>query len=219
MTEILLATSTAFGLSAGAGGRAGLPVLALGAFHYTPWFTLSPGMEWMAHPVVMAVVGVLAAAEVWVESDPDLSELADVVGLLPKVIAGFLAFAAATGTLDDGLMQLGASGLLGGATAGGVHLLRSKLREPVREAADASHPTVWKAYSHGEVASTGAVTALAFVAPVLAPVALVGGLGLGWWVRSRLADRTRPCVICADPVRAGARVCPHCGADQAAIPT
>ncbi len=219
MMELLLTTSTAFGLSAGAGGRAGLPVLALGAFHYTPWFTLSSDMAWIADPVVMSIVGVLAAAEIWVEADPDLSEFADMVGWLPKIVAGFLAFAAATGTMDDGLMQFGASGLLGGATAGGVHLLRSKLRAPVREAADASHPTLWKAYSHGEVASTGAVTALAFLAPVLAPVALAGGLGLGWWVRGRILDRSTPCAACESPVRVGARICPDCGADQAAIPT
>ena len=57
--ESLMTYMAAFGIAAGAGAKAFIPVLALGAFSYTPYFELSSRFEWIADPMVMAVLGVL----------------------------------------------------------------------------------------------------------------------------------------------------------------
>ncbi len=103
----------AFGIAAGAGAKAFIPILALGAFSYTPYFELSSRFEWIADPMVMAVLGVLVIAEIVVDAHPDLGRFSDVISYLPKVVAGFIAFAAVTGRLDDNLVQLGTSGSAG----------------------------------------------------------------------------------------------------------
>ena len=46
----LMAIMTGLGLAAGAGAKAMIPVFLLGAFHYTPWFTLSERFEVVHEP-------------------------------------------------------------------------------------------------------------------------------------------------------------------------
>ena len=48
--ESLMTIMAAFGLSAGAGAKAFIPVLALGAFSYTSYFELSERFAWVADP-------------------------------------------------------------------------------------------------------------------------------------------------------------------------
>ena len=62
--ESLMTYMAAFGLAAGAGAKAVIPVLALGAFSYTPYFELSQRFAWIADPPVMIVLGVLVFVEI-----------------------------------------------------------------------------------------------------------------------------------------------------------
>ena len=103
--ESLMTYMAAFGLAAGAGAKAVIPVLALGAFSYTPYFELSQRFAWIADPAVMIVLGVLVFVEIVVDAHPDLGRFSDVAAYLPKVVAGFLGFAAVTGTLDDSMVH------------------------------------------------------------------------------------------------------------------
>jgi ABC-type transport system involved in cytochrome c biogenesis permease subunit len=105
--DSLMTYMAAFGLAAGAGAKAVIPVLALGAFSYTPYFELSQRFAWIADPAVMVVLGVLVFVEILVDAHPELGRFSDVAAYLPKVVAGFLGFAAVTGTLDESLVQLG----------------------------------------------------------------------------------------------------------------
>jgi len=214
--ESLMTYMAAFGLAAGAGAKAFIPILALAGFSYTPYFELSQRYAWIADPVVMAVLGVLVIAEIVVDAHPDLGRFSDVVAYLPKVVAGFLAFAAVTGRLDQDLVQLGTSGVLGGGTAAGVHWLRNQVRRPFRDLAEDAHESVGKLASLGEAGASATLAGTALVAPPLSML-LLGGFAATALVTVRAVDRRRAaCVHCGEPVRPGALVCPHCRRDQVA---
>jgi hypothetical protein len=211
--ESLMTYLAAFGLAAGAGAKAFVPVLALGAFSYTPYFELSQRFAWIADPAVMTILAVLVIVEIVVDAHPDLGRLSDVAAYLPKVVAGFLGFAAVTGTLDDSLVQLGASGILGGSTAAGVHWLRNQVRRPFRDLAEDAHETAGKFASFGEAGASVALSSTAIVAPPLSALLLVGFVAVAV-VTMRAADGRRvPCGLCGGAIRPGALVCPHCKAE------
>jgi hypothetical protein len=215
--ETLMTYMTAFGIAAGAGAKAFIPILALGAFSYTPYFELSQKFGWIADPVVMAVLAVLVVAEIVVDAHPELGRFSDVVSYLPKVVAGFIAFAAVTGRLDNDLVQLGTSGVLGGGTAAGVHWLRNQVRRPFRDLAEDAHESVGRFASLGEAGASAALSGTALLAPPLA-IFLLGGFAATAGVATRAVGRRRvACLHCGEPVRPGALVCPHCRKDQVSV--
>ena len=201
---------SAFGLAGGAGAKAIVPVLVLGLLHHTRYFELSPQFQWMASIPVLVVLAVLLLAEIWLDSHPDLGRFHDVLAYLPKFVAGCLAFAAATGTLDESLGRLAASGLLGGTTAAGVHWLGNRVRRPVRELSDGVHSGIGKAFSWGEVGLSAGVSLLAVLVPLLAVGLLLAGIGVAFTAAHWWSARRKPCVHCGQPIRPGATVCPHC---------
>jgi hypothetical protein len=211
--ESLLTYMAAFGLAAGAGAKAFIPVLALGAFSYTPYFELSQRFAWIADPAVLIVLGVLVFVEILVDAHPDLGRFSDVAAYLPKVVAGFLGFAAVTGTLDDSLVQLGVSGVLGGGTAAGVHWLRNQVRRPFRDLAEDTHETAGKLASVGEAGASAALSGTALVAPPLSALLLVGFVAVSVVTLRAVDGRRVPCEQCGGAVRPGALVCPHCKAE------
>jgi hypothetical protein len=214
--ESLMTYMAAFGIAAGAGAKAFIPVLALGAFNYTPYFELSERFAWIADPLIMAILAVLVIVEIVVDAHPDLGRFSDVVAYLPKAVAGFIAFAAVTGTVDENLVQLGASGVLGSGTAVGVHWLRNQIRRPFRDLAEDAHEAAGTFASVGEAGASATITGTAFLAPPLS-VLLLGGFVAVGLVVVRAADRRRDaCIHCEGLIRPGALVCPHCGRDQVA---
>jgi len=208
--ESLMTYMAAFGLAAGAGAKAVIPVLALGAFSYTPYFELSQRFTWIADPVVMIVLGVLVFVEIAVDAHPDLGRFSDLAAYLPKVVAGFLGFAAVTGRLDDSMVQLGASGILGGSTAAGVHWLRNQVRRPFRDLAEDAHETAGKFASVGEAGASAALSGTALVAPPLSALLLVGFVAVSAVTLRAVDGRRMPCEKCGEAIRPGALVCPHC---------
>lgn len=210
----IMALLSAFGLAGGAGAKAFIPLLVLGGFHYTPYFELTGRFAWIASPQVMVVLGVLVILEILVDSVPELGEYADVISYLPKVIAGFIAFAAATGTVDENLMHLGVSGALGGGTAAGIHWVRNRIRKPFRETAETMHDGAGRIASVGEAGISTVVSSTAIVAPPLAIFALGAFALTGFGVSKRLNARRQICPECGGRMYADALACPSC---QAAV--
>ena len=120
----ILSYMMAFGLAAGAGSRACMVLFALGAFHYTPYFELSESYAWVASIPVMFVIGFLTLLDILADLNPNISELNDVAQYLPGLVAGFLCFAAMTGSVDSNLLHLVISGVLGGGVATGARFVR-----------------------------------------------------------------------------------------------
>lgn len=207
----LMTMMTAFGLAGGAGAKAFVPLLILGGFHYTPYFELSGRFAWIAAPPVMIVLGVLLVLEILVDSVPELGEYSDIVSYLPKAVTGFLAFAAATGTIDDNLASLSVSGVLGAGTAASVHWLRNRIRRPIREVGETLHEGVGRLASVGEAGASTLVSGTAILAPPLAITGL-GVLLMGGVFAVRGLDRRRKqCPSCGHPVQKDALACPSCG--------
>jgi hypothetical protein len=212
--ESLMTYMAAFGLATGAGAKAFIPVLALGAFHYTPYFELTGRFAWVADPLVMGILGVLVVLEIVVDSHPDLGRFSDIVSYLPKMVAGFIAFAAVTGRLDPDVAQLGASGVLGGGTAAGVHWLRNKVRQPFRDFAEDAHEGAGKVASLSEAGASAALSGSAVVVPPISMALALVFVGGSAVVAQRAAGRRVPCVHCGEPIRPGALVCLHCKKEQ-----
>lgn len=123
----LLGLITGFGLAAGAGGRASLVAVLLGLFHYTPYFELNETYAWLASIPVLAVLMVIAAAEILVDSHPDFKEFAHYPTYLTSFLVGFIALSASTGKTDPNLLKLLASGVMGGATATTARYIRNEV--------------------------------------------------------------------------------------------
>jgi hypothetical protein len=212
MTEIMTYLS-AFGLASGAGAKAFIPILMLGGLHYTRYFELAESFSWIADPAVMIILAVLVVLEIVVDAHPDLGQFADEVAYLPKFAAGFIGFAAVVGTVDESLLALTGSGLLGGGTAVGVHWLRNKIRKPFRLAAEDVHEGVGKLASFTEAGTSAAVAGTAVLVPPVS-ILMMGGIAAVALVASGKIDGRRvPCTQCGEPIRPTAVVCFHCGSD------
>jgi hypothetical protein len=210
----LMTIMAGFGLATGAGAKAFIPLLALGAFHYTPYYELSPRFAWLADPAVLTILAILVVVEIVVDSHPDLGRFSDVVSVLPKIVAGFIGFAAVTGQLDSDLAHLGASGALGGGTAAGVHWLRNKVRQPFRDFAEDAHESAGKLASLTEAGASASLAGTSVIAPPLS-MALAFVLVGGSVVAANQSGRRRiACIHCGEPIRPGAVVCRHCKREQ-----
>ncbi len=209
----LMSIMSAFGLAGGAGAKAFIPLLLLGGFHYTPYFELGGRFAWIASPQVMLVLGVLVVFEILVDSVPELGEYSDVISYLPKIVAGFIAFAAATGSIDENLTQLGISGALGGGTAAGVHWVRNQIRRPFREVAETLHGGAARFASVGEAGVSTVVASSAIVAPPVAIFALGAFVLVGFGVSRKLGGRSVVCPNCGGTMYRDALACPSCGSE------
>jgi hypothetical protein len=208
----LMSYLSGFGLATGAGAKAFVPILLLGAFHYTPYFELTDRWRWIANPVVMSVLGVLVLAEILVDSIPELGEHSDLVAYLPKFAAGFIGFAAITGNLDHDLVALSGSGLLGGGTAVAVHWARTKVRSPFRMAVEGLHSSAGRVASVSEAGMSATLAGTAVLVPPASIALAAVGLALMLVVWRAGAGRRPTCPSCDRPTRRGALACPHCGA-------
>ncbi len=209
----LMSIMSAFGLAGGAGAKAFIPLLLLGGFHYTPYFELGGRFAWIASPQVMLVLGVLVVLEILVDSVPELGEYSDVISYLPKIVAGFIAFAAATGSIDENLTQLGISGALGGGTAAGVHWVRNQIRRPFREVAETLHGGAARFASVGEAGVSTVVASSAIVAPPVAIFVLGAFVLAGFGVSRKLGGRNVVCPNCGGTMYRDALACPSCGSE------
>lgn len=211
---MLMQYLTAFGLASGAGTKATIPMLALGLFHYTPWFELSGRWDWIASPPVLATLLIMLIAELWIDSHPELGEWASWAAYLPTMVSGFIAFAAATGTVDRSLLQLAGSGLLGGATSVAVLAGRNRIRGHSRRHIETIHDSMPMIASAGEAGIATTISAAAILAPVLS--VFVVGVGLAsLGLLSRVLDAPRNlCAGCGGLIRVGALVCPSCSLEQ-----
>src|SRR5687768_8092442 len=90
-----------------------------------PFFVLSDQFAWLSDPKVLAVLGVLAILEFYAERNPDAPEIVNLALKAPKAVLGFIVAAGTVGHLDDNIVLLGTSGLLGSATALGVDTMRA----------------------------------------------------------------------------------------------
>jgi hypothetical protein len=118
---------TALSLAAGLGWASGVRLYAvlffLGVLHHTEVYPLPANLEFLAHPAVMSVSGLLFLLEFFADKVPGVDTLWDAVHTFIRIPAGALLAAAAVAGNDPGLAL--AAGLLGGTIAAATHLVKA----------------------------------------------------------------------------------------------
>jgi len=126
---LMLVVQLAMGISlaACAGLRAFLPLLVVGLAGKLDVIPLSGSFEWLASTPALVVFGVAVVTEVLADKIPGVDHVLDLVQVWVKPIAGTILVASVL--TDLSALQTAVLGIvLGGATAGSVHLLKSKVR-------------------------------------------------------------------------------------------
>jgi uncharacterized membrane protein len=127
MAQTIFIIFMAVSLSACAGIRAFLPPLAVSLLALSGHITLAPGFAWMGRWDVAAIFGLAALLEIVADKYPGVDHAMDAAGLVLKPVMGaLLASSLITGM--DPLTALCIGIIVGGATAGIVHLGKAKLR-------------------------------------------------------------------------------------------
>lgn len=181
----------AFGLSGSAGLNAWLPLFLSALLHRAGLVELAAPLDELSSTTGLVVLGALMAADLVGDKVPVLDHALHVVGTVVAPASGAALFTAQTGDTTD--LPTLAAVLLGAVTAGTIHLGRSGLRAASTATTGGVGSPV---LSTGEDVGAGALTALAFLVPVLAFVA-VAALGAGLVVllgrmRARLRGRRPP---------------------------
>ncbi|QBI53703.1 DUF4126 domain-containing protein [Streptomonospora litoralis] len=196
MLEILTGT----GLASAAGLNAYIPLLTVGLVaRFTDLLPLGPGWQWLEHPAVLAILGVLLALEVAADKIPAVDSVNDVVQTFVRPTSGGLTFGAGASSFTAAdLTALGGGEGADGASwwriAAGVlialafHLLKAGAR-PVLNAVTfgAGGPVV----SVFEDAAAVLTSLAAVIVPILVLIAvpLLAAVGVWAWRRRRRRRR------------------------------
>jgi hypothetical protein len=176
----------AFGLSGSAGLNAWLPLFVSALLDRVGVVELGQPFDGLSSTVGLLVLGVLAAADLVGDKVPVVDHALHLVGTAIAPISGAALFVGQTS--DHTSLPAVVAALLGGATAGAIHLGRTALRGvSTATTAGLGSPVL----STGEDLGSGALTALAFLLPLLAFL-LVAALLVAIFVgASRLRARPR----------------------------
>ena len=168
----------AFGLSGAAGLNAWLPLFVSALLDRVGVVDFSGPVDDFSSNAGLVVLGTLMVFDFVGDKVPVVDHALHVIGGVVAPLSGALLFVAPTG--DETSLPSIVALVLGALVAGSIHTARATAR-PAATATTAgtANPLV----SLSEDATSGLLTALAFVAPVLAfalLVALVVGLFLAW---------------------------------------
>jgi len=125
--SVILEVAMGIGLAACAGLRAFLPLLVAGVAGRLGWVSLSSHFDWLASWPALTVFGVAVVAEILSDKIPVVDHVLDVLGGVIKPAAG--AILAASVIRDLTPLETAVVGIvLGGGSAGLVHLTKAKVR-------------------------------------------------------------------------------------------
>ncbi|GAB3205400.1 hypothetical protein GCM10027294_03740 [Marinactinospora endophytica] len=99
MLEVLTGT----GLASAAGLNAYVPLLAVGLLaRYTDLLPLSSGWQWLEHPVVLAVFGLLLVVEIVADKIPAVDSINDLLQTFVRPASGGVTFGAGVSAVTPG---------------------------------------------------------------------------------------------------------------------
>ena len=177
----------AFGLSGSAGLNAWLPLFLGALLDRLEVVELAAPFDGLSSTTGLIVLGTAMAADLIGDKVPIVDHVLHLAGTVVAPASGAALFAAQTGDTTD--LPTLAAVLLGGGTAGALHLGRTALRgASTATTAGIGSPVL----STAEDLGSGTLVALAFLAPVLAFAAVAAiGIATALGVR-RLRARLRP---------------------------
>lgn len=166
---------TAFGLSAGSGLNAYIPLLVVALLaRFTDTITLNPPWDALTNWVVIALLILLTAIEFFADKIPGINHANDLIQTFIRPTAGAIAFAASSSKIAQIHPVLAlCAGLI---IAGGVHAVKTAVVRPAVTVATAGagHP----AASFLEDVVATVVSVLAILVPVIVGGILIIGVVL-----------------------------------------
>ncbi len=178
--------ATAVSLASAAGLNAYIPLLIFGLLaRYTDVVALPAGWEWLTHPILLGVVGVLLVIELIADKIPAVDTVNDVVQTLIRPTSGGIVFGSAAAVDGSGEVNWWAvaAGVL---IALAIHLVKTTTR-PAVDVATAGTGTV-VASAAGDAAALS-LTLAGIFAPLLAVALLVALVGAVWLLTSKIRSR------------------------------
>lgn len=158
----------AFGLSGAAGLNAWLPLFVSALLDRTGVIDLAAPLEDFSSTTGLVVLGTLTVADFVGDKVPVVDHLLHVAGTVIAPASGAILFTGTAGSESD--MPTVLSLILGALVAGSVHAARATARPAATATTGGlANPVL----SLGEDATSGLLTALAFVAPIVAVALLV----------------------------------------------
>ncbi|MFC4532922.1 DUF4126 domain-containing protein [Sphaerisporangium dianthi] len=188
----MLAALTGLGLSTAAGLNAYIPLLVVGLLaNFTDAVRLPHDYAWLSNGWVLAIIGVLLAAEMVLDKVPVVDHVNDMIQTAVRPAAGGVVFSAtqAASQLDHSTWMTQnpwVSWVLGVGVALAVHVMKATARPVVNvSTAGVGAPVV----STVEDAGSLGMSLVAVFFPVLVVVALVVFAVPSWWAYRRLRRR------------------------------
>lgn len=179
--SIALSIAAGLGLAAAAGFRAFVPLLAAGLAIHFGWVDAARGFDWLGEPIVLVALGIATATEVAAYYVPGIDHALDLIGAPVAVAAGIVAAAGVIVGLPEWLRWLTAIAG-GGAVATAGHALNAIGRAKTGAAsAGLGNPV----YSTAELGGSVLLSALAFLAPLVVLLAIVGIVAFVVWALRR----------------------------------
>lgn len=176
---LALPLAAGIALAAAAGLRAFLPLGLLAVAAHFDWITLSPLFSWLDSTPALIALATACILEVTGDKIPAVDHALDAVGTVVRPLAGALAVAALLTNIDPLWANVLAI-VVGGGTAGVVHLAKAKTRVGSSLLSmGCANPFI----SVLEDLIAGVLSFLAVLVPVLAAALVVGLL----WLALRLA--------------------------------
>lgn len=158
----------AFGLSGAAGLNAWLPQFVAALLDRVGAVDLAAPFDHLSTTTGLVVLGTLLALDFVGDKVPALDHALHVAGTVIAPVSGAVLFTGQAGQETD--IPTLVTVLAGGAVAGAVHLARAALRAASTATTGAmANPFL----SLSEDATSGLLTAIAFLAPLLAAVAVI----------------------------------------------
>jgi uncharacterized membrane protein len=182
---LLVHLTMGIGLAACAGLRAFLPLFVVGLAGHFGWVPLSESFDWLAAWPALVVFGAAVLVEVLADKFPVVDHVLDTVQTFVKPIAGALVMATVVEEWAPLYLTVVAI-VVGGSTAGAVHLTKAKLRL-VSSATTAGLGNPALSASEDGVALAGVVGSIAV--PPLVVVVLAVIVVLAWVAIRRLRPR------------------------------
>jgi len=183
--DVLVHVTMGIGLAACAGLRAFLPLFVVGLAGRFELVTLSDSFQWLAGWPALVVFGVAVVAEILGDKFPVVDHLLDSVQTFVKPVAGALVMAT---VVDDWAPLYVAvfSIVVGGSTAGIVHVTKAKLRVASSlTTAGLGNPVLSVSEDVGAIAgSAGSIFVPPLVVLVLIVAVVLAWVTLRRWRRS-----------------------------------
>lgn len=181
--ELLLGIS----LSAAAGFRVFVPLLALSAFSVFGHYDLPSNFDWIENQQALSLFAIASVLEVIGYSIPWFDHALDVLATPAAIVAGTAISASVVPDMNP-LIQWTLALVAGGGTAGITKIFTNLLRGTSTAASGGLTNPIFAAI---ELVVAIILSVLAFTVPALAGLAVIGLLGFGIYKLSQFAMRWR----------------------------